>query len=178
MGPRKSYASYTPEPSAQFITSARLDPCPEMPIQPGPGQQRAPASVLVVFKIWTPTENVHSVAHREVLIRQQALPVRFQHHFAEQSLAHFMLQQPLPILGEGGGTDGQWPTNTYSDRCSTCAVQAACWRLRPSDATAPQTGMGRRNPEVYFRSPNGGLPDERVRNGDPLSSARSPHGRG
>ena len=43
--------------------------------------------------------------HREVLVRQQSLPVRFQHHFTEQSLAHSMLQQPLPILGEGGGIE-------------------------------------------------------------------------
>ena len=66
MGPSKSNASYTPETSAQFITSARPDLCSEMPIQPGPGQQRAPASVLVVFKVWTPIENVHSVDHREM----------------------------------------------------------------------------------------------------------------
>ena len=30
--------------------------------------------------------------HREVLVRQQALPVRFQHHLAEQSLANSMLR--------------------------------------------------------------------------------------
>ena len=47
--------------------------------------------------------------HREVLIRQQALPVRFQHHFSEQSLAHSMPEQPLPVLGEGGGKGRQGP---------------------------------------------------------------------
>ena len=64
--PSKSNASYTPETSAQFITSARPDLCSEMPIQPGPAQQRAPASVLVLFKIWTPQGIVHSVDQREM----------------------------------------------------------------------------------------------------------------
>ena len=43
--------------------------------------------------------------HREALVRQQAVPLRFQHHLAEQSLAHSMPQQPLPVLGEGGGIE-------------------------------------------------------------------------
>ena len=76
MGPSKSNASYTPETSAQFITSARLDPCPEMPIQPGPGPQRSPASLLVVFKIWTPTENVYSVDRRELKRASVNVPAR------------------------------------------------------------------------------------------------------
>ena len=41
--------------------------------------------------------------HGEVLVRQQAPPVRLQYHFVEQGLAHPMLQEPLPVLGEGGG---------------------------------------------------------------------------
>ena len=76
VGPSKSNASYTPEPSAQFITSARLDPCPEMPIQPGPGQQRAPTSVLVVFKIWTPKGIVNSVDRREMTRASVNVPAR------------------------------------------------------------------------------------------------------
>ena len=30
---------------------------------------------------------------------------RFQHHFVEQSLAHPMLQQPLPVLSEDAGIE-------------------------------------------------------------------------